>query len=336
MMSSPDLEPDCEAGCAPPREIAALFGHDAALAQFDAARRSGRLHHAWMITGPKGVGKASLAYTAALQLLAGSGSPDAARQKVRAQAHPNLLTIRRPWDDKRKRWRGEITIDEVRRVPDFFSRSGGEDGWRIAIIDSLDEFNRNAANGLLKTLEEPPTQGLLFLVTHSPGRLLPTIRSRCRQLELRSPPVDETRDWLIRIHGVPAEQAAAASALASGAPGRALALLQSGAVELEKDVRALLDRLPNWDTRASRRLAARVSSKAGESLRPHLYASLARNAARLAKENAENGQAPEAWLDAWKSIQNLETEAEGVYLDAKQAALAAFAHMESAARASRN
>jgi len=334
-MSSTGLDPDCEAGCTPPREIEDLFGHEAALAQFEAARKSGRLHHAWMITGPKGVGKASFAYKAAMSLLASSNPVDAVRQKVRAQAHPNILTIRRPWDDKRKRWRGEITIDEVRRVPDFFSRSGGEEGWRIAIIDSLDEFNRNAANGLLKTLEEPPKQGLLFLVTHSPGRLLPTIRSRCRRLDLRTPPVEATRDWLVKTHNVSAEDAAAASELASGAPGRALALLQSGVVALEKDVRDLLDRLPNWDARASRRLAAKVSAKAGESLRPHLYASLTRHAARLAREDAAKGHAPEAWLDAWKSIQTLETEAESVYLDAKQAALAAFAQMESAARASR-
>lgn len=335
-MSSPDLDPDCEAGCVPPREIEDLFGHDAPMAQFEAARKSGRLHHAWMITGPKGVGKASFAYKAALSLLADNGNTDAARQKVRAQAHPNLLTIRRPWDDKRKRWRGEITIDEVRRVPDFFSRSGGEDGWRIAIIDSLDEFNRNAANGLLKTLEEPPRQGLLFLVTHSPGRLLPTIRSRCRRLDLRAPPTAATRDWLINIHGVSADEAEAASELASGAPGRALALLESGAVGLEKDIRGLLGRLPNWDARASRRLATKISTKAGEALRPHLYASLTRNAARLAREDAARGQAPEPWLDAWKSIQALEAEAEDVYLDPKQAALVAFAHMESAARASRS
>ncbi|QNL18721.1 DNA polymerase III subunit delta' [Hyphobacterium sp. CCMP332] len=334
-MTSPDLEPDCEAGCAPPREIEHLFGHDTAMAQFDTAQQYGRLHHAWMITGPKGVGKASFAYKAAMSLLAGSSDAASARQKVRAQAHPNLLTIRRPWDDKRKRWRGEVTIDEVRRVPDFFSRSGGEDGWRIVIVDSMDEFNRNAANGLLKTLEEPPKRGLLLLVTHSPGRLLPTIRSRCRQLDLRAPSVVATRDWLVDGHGVSVAEAQAASELAAGAPGRALALLQSGAVGLEKDVRDLLGRLPNWDTRASRRLAAKVSTKAGESLRPHLYASLTRNAARLAREAAQNGVAPEPWLDAWKAIQGLESEAEGVYLDAKQAALAAFAHMESAARASR-
>ena len=335
-MSSPDLEPDCEFGCAPPREIENLFGHDAAMAQFDAARQSGRLHHAWMITGPKGIGKASFAYKAAISLLAGASDAETAKQKVRARSHPNLLSIKRPWDEKRKRWRGEITIDEVRRVPDFFSRSGGETGWRIAIIDSMDEFNRNAANGLLKTLEEPPKQGLLFLVTHSPGRLLPTIRSRCRQLDLRSPPVEATRDWLIETHNVLTQDAEAASGLAAGAPGQALALLQSGAVALEKDVRDLLGHLPNWDGRASRRLAAKVSNKAGEALRPHLYASLTRNAARLAKEATAQGAAPEPWLNAWKSIQGLEAEADGVYLDAKQTALAAFAHMESAARASRS
>jgi DNA polymerase-3 subunit delta' len=334
-MTDIDQLPDCESGCAAPREIDDLFGHEAAVAQFDTARNSGRLHHAWMITGPKGVGKASFAYKAAISLLAGDKIDDAAGQKVRAQSHPNLLTIRRPWDDKRKRWRSEITIDEVRRVPDFFSRSAGETGWRIAIIDSMDEFNRNAANALLKTLEEPPERGLLFLVTHSPGRLLPTIRSRCRQLDLRAPAPETTANWLESTHGVDAKDARAASDLAAGAPGRALSLIQSGAVALERDVRGLLDRLPSWDSRASRRLAARISTKAGSQLRPHLYASLIRNAARLAKTAIADGRPPEPWLDAWRNIQTLESEAENVYLDAKQTALAAFSQIEAAARATR-
>jgi len=334
-MSDMDQLPDCEPGCGAPREIADLFGHDAAINQFNTARHSGRLHHAWMITGPKGVGKASFAYKAAISLLSGDNAEDVAGQKVRAQSHPNLLTIRRPWDEKRKRWRGEITVDEVRRVPDFFSRSAGETGWRIAIIDSMDEFNRNAANALLKTLEEPPERGLLFLVTHSPGRLLPTIRSRCRQLDLRAPTVEATASWLQSTHSVGAGDASAASELAAGAPGRALSLIQSGAVALEQDVRGLLDRLPNWDGRASRRLAAKISTKAGADLRPHLYASLIRNAARLAKAAVSDGRPPEPWLDAWRNIQTLESEADNVYLDTKQTALAAFSQIETAARAAR-
>ncbi|GJL96954.1 MAG: DNA polymerase III subunit delta' [Hyphobacterium sp.] len=334
-MTDIDQLPDCELGCAAPREIANLFGHDAAIGQFDTARHSGRLHHAWMITGPKGVGKASFAYKAAISLLTGNQSDQVARQKVHAQAHPNLLTIRRPWDDKKKRWRGEITIDEVRRVPDFFSRSAGEAGWRIAIIDSMDEVNRNAANALLKTLEEPPDRGLLFLVTHSPGRLLPTIRSRCRQLDLRAPSIAETAGWLEAVHDVDAGDARAASDLAAGAPGRALSLIQSGAVALEQDVRGMMDRLPNWDGRASRRLAAKISTKARSKLRPHLYASLIRNTARLAKLAISDGRPPEPWLDAWRNIQTLESEADHVYLDAKQTALAAFSQIEAAARATR-
>jgi DNA polymerase-3 subunit delta' len=334
-MTSPDLEPDCEAGCAPPREIEHLFGHDTAMAQFDTAQQSGRLHHAWMITGPKGVGKASFAYTAAMSLLAGSSDAAAARQKVRAQAHPNLYVLREPWDEKTKRFRKVITVPEIRRFSSFLQQSSNAEGWRVVIIDPADAMNRSAANALLKGLEEPPKNTVFFLLSHLPGKLLPTLRSRCVLLQLKAPSIAATRDWLVDGHGVSVAEAQAASELAAGAPGRALALLQSGAVGLEKDVRDLLGRLPNWDTRASRRLAAKVSTKAGESLRPHLYASLTRNAARLAREAAQSGVAPEPWLDAWKAIQGLESEAEGVYLDAKQSALAAFAHMESAARASR-
>ncbi|MEE2524954.1 AAA family ATPase [Hyphobacterium sp. HN65] len=327
-MSEAELEPDCEAGCPPPREIEQLIGHDEAIASFDALHRAGRLHHAWMLTGPKGVGKASLAY-----LLAGHLLGEGAYSRIRAQSHPNLLVIRRPWDDKRKKWRGEITMDEIRRVPDFFSRKAGEIGWRIAIIDSLDELNINSANGLLKTLEEPPDKGILFLVTHSPGRLLPTIRSRCRRLDLRVPPTDETRTWLTATHSVSAADADIAIAMADGAPGRALALERSGALGLEKDIAGLIDRLPQWDEKASRRLAAKLSVKAGESLRPHFYASLIRRSAAQARSAVEEGRAPEPWLDAWRRLQGLSREADAIYLDPKQAALAALSEIEQAGRA---
>lgn len=329
-MSDAELEPDCEAGCQPPRQVDKLIGHDQAIAAFDALHQSGRLHHAWMLTGSKGVGKASLAYLLASHLL-GEG----ATSRIRAQSHPNLLVIRRPWDDKRKKWRAEITMDEIRKVPEFFSRKAGEDGWRIAIIDSLDELNINSANGLLKTLEEPPEKGILFLVTHSPGRLLPTIRSRCRRLDLRTPPADLTRDWLINQQGISESDADIAIAMADGAPGRALALEKSGALGLEKDIAGLIDRLPQWDEKASRRLAAKLSVKAGESLRPHFYASLIRRSAAQARNAASKGLAPEPWLDAWRRLQGISREADAIYLDPKQAALAALSEIEQAARAAR-
>jgi DNA polymerase-3 subunit delta' len=331
-MADSELEPDCEAGCAPPREVESLVGHEAAICEFEALQRGGRLHHAWLVTGPKGVGKASLAYWLAGRLLAGEADDDAARQKIRAQAHPNLLTIRRPWDDKRKRWKGEITIDEIRRVPDFFSRSAGEAGWRIAIIDSMDELNNNASNALLKTLEEPPQKGLLFLLTHSPGRLLPTIRSRCRRLDLRPPPRDDSRNWLVERHGLAESDASAALDMAADAPGRALALERSGAIGLEKDIAGLMTRLPQWDAKLSRRLAAKVSVKAGESLRPHFYSTLTRQAADRARTAAEAGQAPEPWIAAWQRLKGMAREADDIYLDPKQAALAALAQIEHAAR----
>lgn len=331
-MADGEREPDCEAGCAPPREIDALVGHAGAVQEFETLHRDGRLHHAWMITGPKGVGKASLAYLLAGKMLAGDAGEDAARQKIRAQAHPNLLTIRRPWDDKRKRWKGEITIDEIRRVPDFFSRSPGEAGWRIAIVDSMDELNNNASNALLKTLEEPPEKGLLFLLTHSPGRLLPTIRSRCRRLDLRPPARDESLNWLVEQHGIAAGDAEAALDMAAGAPGRALALERSGAIGMEQDIAGLFDRLPRWDAKLSRRLSAKVSAKAGESLRPHFYATLTRQAANRARIEAAEGRSPDPWLGAWQRLKGLAREAGDIYLDPKQAALAALAQIEHAAR----
>lgn len=334
-MSDADLEPDTEPGCSPPRDIQHLFGHDGAWQAFESARAGNKLHHAWMISGPKGVGKASFAYKAAICLLARQNGAEAARQKIRAQAHPNLLTIRRPWDEKRKRWRAEITMDEVRRIPDFFSRSAVEAGWRIAIIDSMDELNRNAANGLLKTLEEPPDRGLLFLVTHSPGRLLPTIRSRCRHLSLRAPTSKETADWLSEAHGMAADTARDAATLADGAPGRALAFIHSGALDLEADVRRLLDRLPQWDSKASRQLAARIGARGAETLRPQFFSALSRNVARLARNRAKDGLEVEPWLKARQEINRLASEVDAIYLDPKQAALSALAQIEEAAREAR-
>ncbi|WP_421786593.1 DNA polymerase III subunit delta' [Hyphobacterium sp.] len=331
-MADSDIEPDTEPGCVPPREITSLLGHVDAVRAFDQLQQAGRLHHAWMIAGPKGVGKASLAYYLAGKLLAGG---EAARQKIRAQAHPNLLTIRRPWDDKRKRWKAEITIDEVRKVPEFYSRSAGEAGWRIAIIDSMDELNNNASNALLKTLEEPPSKGLLFLLTHSPGRLLPTVRSRCRRLDLRPPPREESKNWLVEQHGVGPADADAALDMANGAPGRALALARSGALGLEKDIAELMALLPQWDTQRSRRLAAKVSVKTGESLRPQFFSALTRLAAHRAREAAAAGQSPDAWLQAWQHLKGLASEADDIYLDPKQAALAALAQIEHAAREAR-
>jgi DNA polymerase-3 subunit delta' len=180
-----------------PRETVDLIGHGPAERALLEAYRSGHLHHAWLLTGPEGVGKATLAYRFARFLLAGTpedallprqdlavpSSLPAVRQ-ITAQAHPGLLVIRRAYDLQKKRIPVSITVDEVRRLKDFLALTADEGAWRVVIVDRADEMNVNAASALLKSLEEPPSRTVFLLVTAEPGRLLRTIRSRTRRLDL--------------------------------------------------------------------------------------------------------------------------------------------------------
>jgi len=177
-----------------PRQAERLVGHDAALAAFHAAWRGGRLHHAWLIGGPPGIGKATLAFRIARWVLAGGPETDAslalppshpAFRKVAIGSHPDLAVLERSENTKTGRMRTEIVVDDVRTLASFLRLTPAESDWRVAIVDPADDLNREAANALLKILEEPPPRALVLLVAHAPGRLLPTIRSRCRRLMLR-------------------------------------------------------------------------------------------------------------------------------------------------------
>jgi DNA polymerase-3 subunit delta' len=175
-----------------PRANPDLLGHETAERIWSQARASGRLHHAWLITGTRGIGKATLAYRLARGLLAGRapgdgldvGPADPVFRRIAAGTHAGLMTVERSADEKTKRMRREIVVDEVRAVTQFLRRTAGEGGWRVVIVDGAEDMNPNAANALLKLLEEPPTGALLLLVCHAPGRLPATIRSRCRRLRL--------------------------------------------------------------------------------------------------------------------------------------------------------
>ena len=196
-------EPDRIDGAPHPRETQALYGQDTAQADFLQAYDSDRLHHGWLITGPKGVGKATLAWQIARFLLAtppvqddglcGTPTPPtslkiAEEQRVArrmlAGSEPGLFVLRRPYDDKAKRLKAQITVDEVRKLKGFFALSAADGGRRVVIVDAADDMNVNAANAILKLLEEPPDRTTLLLISHQPSRLLPTIRSRCRELRL--------------------------------------------------------------------------------------------------------------------------------------------------------
>src|SRR6266436_7797585 len=247
-----------------PRETTVLFGHDSAEREFLAVYRSGRVPHAWLIGGEPGIGKATLAYRIARFVLA---EPDPSRvstadtlaldpahrtvRRVAVNAHPDLLALERTPGDSGK-MRTVITVEQVRRLTTFFGSTAGEGGWRVCIVDSADELKYpEGSNALLKMLEEPPPRSLFLLVSHAPGRLLPTIRSRCRRLALK--PLgqgDVVRAASIAL-GVDAadSEIKVAAAASDGSVARALGLLAGTALAVRERVDAMLSALPAVDPR---------------------------------------------------------------------------------------
>lgn len=281
-MSDPDDIPEADRqDPAPhPRFSPRLIGQDTAEAEFLTAWQSGHRHHAWLLTGPKGIGKATLAWRIAKYLRSGAGDDQGAGlfgdtvpatsldtdpnapgvRMAQALADPGLALVRRPWDQKARRLKADIPVDEVRRLGRFFAMSAADGGTRIAIVDAADELNRNAANALLKMLEEPPANTVLLLISHRPSRLLPTIRSRCRVL--RCAPLNETdlATVLTACGQDPGDHSVELAELAQGSAGTAIALLGDGGLEIYARLLDLLGGAPNLDRNA---LGALADSCAG-------------------------------------------------------------------------
>ena len=258
-----------------PRETTVLHGQAEAERALLEAYRGRRFHHAWLIAGPAGIGKATLAYRMARFVLAHPDPRTPAVQRatslqvdadhpvarrIAAQAHGDLLVLERTINEKTNKLRQDIQVDDVRRTVTFFGSTAGEGGWRVAIVDAVDELNREGANALLKVLEEPPRRAVLLLVSHSAARVLPTIRSRCRLLALRPLLATEVARAAATAIGEDAEAAniKAAAAVADGSVRRALALLDGEALDLRSRITALLEQLPAVDPRALHALGDRL------------------------------------------------------------------------------
>jgi DNA polymerase-3 subunit delta' len=249
-----------------PRATTTLFGHVEAEAAILSAYQSGRIAHAWLIGGPPGIGKATLAYRTARFILAHPDPAEPAVQsatslavaddhpaarRIAGEAHGGLLALERVVNDKGK-LNTTIRIEQVRRTVSFFGSTASEGGWRIAIVDSVDELQKEGENALLKILEEPPPRSLLQLVSHAPGRVLPTIRSRTRRLLLRPlDPEDVVRAAALASGGDLEEaELREAAAAADGSVTRALELSDGKALALRQQILNMLARLPEIDPQA--------------------------------------------------------------------------------------
>ena len=256
-------------GCPHPKDTETLFGHQHAEQEFISCFKSGKLHHGWLITGPKGIGKATFAWRIAKFLLTqpidrletnepfdNSGESQTSEidenlkktiiARVLAGSEPRLAIIRKSFDEKRKTFRASIRVDEVRQLKTFFSLSVSDGGSRVAIIDCADDMNINAANALLKTLEEPPKNTVFLIISHKPQSLLPTIKSRCRKLRLSSLSDSDLISALRQMNlNVPENDSEIYSLLGSGSVGNYIRLLEHDGANLYRNLLSLLNQLPN-------------------------------------------------------------------------------------------
>jgi DNA polymerase-3 subunit delta' len=323
-----------------PRDAAKLDGAQAQEAALLAALERGRLHHAWLLVGPEGVGKATFAYRAARRLLGARPEPefgllgadpgDPVFRQVAGRAHPDLMVLE--LESEEGKARKSIPVDEARALPEFFAKSPGRAAYRVAIIDTADDLNPNAANAVLKTLEEPPERGVLFLISHRPGALLPTIKSRCRRLVFAPPPQAVAARWVASAADVSIEAAHRCLEMARGAPGRALRLASVGALEVDESARRLVDRLPAIDASAAQHMADGFRGPDGarrfELAMDRIAAALHERATDAAL--AGRGRL-DRWADAWAAFSDLPGEADAINLDRADAFFTALGRLAALA-----
>ncbi len=312
-MSDEIAAPEQLEGAPHPRETARLVGQAAAEAAFLQAWSGGKLHHAWLLTGPRGVGKASLAWRIARFLLAtpdldqgGFLAPEPptsldvpsehpVARRLLAGGEPALKSVTRTVNPDTKRMRKQIVAEDIRSLNGFFQLSAPDGGRRVVIIDDADEMNATAANALLKMLEEPPARATLLLISHRPSGLLPTIRSRCRTLRLGTLDADQMAEALalsgVEVKGDPA----ALAALSGGSVGGALRLSLMGGLEIYAELVALLESLPRLDRGRAVKLAEAAAQRGAEEKLRLLFTLVELLLARLARTGATGAPpSPEA------------------------------------------
>lgn len=362
-------EPDRIEGAPHPRETAELFGQARAEADFLEAYNTGRLHSGWLITGPRGVGKATLAWKIARFLLseptadgffgdapAAATSLDISRENpdarlVQSGAHPRLSVVRRPYNHDTKKLRQEITVDAVRGLKDFFHMSAADGGRRVVIVDAADEMNRNAANAILKELEEPPAKTTLLLIAHQPSRLLPTIRSRCRELRCGRLSPDDLHSALVQA-GLDTPNSEGLATLAEGSAGDAVRILRHDGLPLYAEIIRVLEGLPRIDRISALKLADACAARGAEvrfgltldlmdqflarTARAGLYgephAQAAPHEARLLSRISQNEGAARAWAQLQQVLSERVRYGKAVNLDPASLILDMIFKIEETAR----
>ncbi len=335
-------------GVPEPSEHGLLVGHGEAARELAQAHQAGRLHHALLVTGPQGIGKATLAFRLALHLLRHPdpatapgelAAPDPASSAFRAVAqgaHPSVLHLTRPENERTKGFKTVITVEEVRRVGRFLSKTAHDGGWRMVIVDPVDDLNVAAANALLKNLEEPPPRTAFALVAHQPGRLLPTIRSRCRRVALAPLADGEVAAVLEGLGmGLPAEAAQRDDLLrrAGGSPRMAILLTEYGGLEIAAAVDSLLAER-RFGVADAARIADAVTGRDKEQqfqlFIGHLEEVLAQ--AALRQGAAGDARAADRLADAWAQLDQATAETETYNLDRRQHVTSSLSRVHAALR----
>lgn len=325
-----------------PRRRTDLKGHQASEELLLRQYASGRMHHGWLFAGPKGIGKATLAYRLARYLLSHPGREAAATatslfvppeapvaHRIAARGHADLFVLERAYDAKAERLKTEISVEDVRRASGFFARTAGEGGWRICIVDAAEDLNTESANALLKILEEPPAQSLFILVSHQPGRLLPTIRSRCLRLDIAPLRDADTLAVLGEMAEQEPDNVERAARLSRGSPGRALALLNSHGAKYFDLLRQMMLRSQNIDIAAKTSIADGLQGREMAEDFGVFSDLLLTHVADLARRAALAGQGA-ALARAHEEIGNTLREANALNLDRRQTVLDMLGHLGTA------
>ncbi len=348
------MHPDQLEGLPHPRQSGLVFGHEKPAASFLEAWNAGRLHHAWLLAGREGVGKATFAYRLASLVLSGAEGAilpddllhafdhdcrDAAL--VATDSHPNLLVLRCSWNSKTKKFGNRITVDNVRDLQHFLGNTAGMGKWRVVIVDRADDLNVNAANALLKMLEEPPAFCLFFLVSAEPGKLPVTIRSRCRTLRMSGLNTDEMIACLKHIAKESAvelpevDKLETIAELANGSVRLALEYMTGRTLEDLGEINKILDLLPRIDPQITIKLAERLSLRGADrdyhSFLGLLVAQISRRIREMALQGTTGKHALALWCELWETIIIRKSETDLLNLDRGNFILDLFSQIEDVA-----